>query len=61
MTTDDDPVADDDLRPGDEAPVDEPSSGENLCPECDGTGKLDGDTCPNCLGTGKVNEAIGGG
>lgn len=48
-------------RPGDEAPGDEPSSGENICPVCDGTGKTDGERCRNCLGTGRINEAIGGG
>jgi len=48
-------------RPGDEAPADEPSAGENICPECDGTGKVDGETCPNCRGEGKIIEAVGGG
>jgi DnaJ-class molecular chaperone len=48
-------------KPGDEAPPGEPSSGENLCPACEGSGEKDGAECPNCEGTGKVNEAIGGG
>lgn len=48
-------------RPCDEAPPEEPSSGENICPECDGTGSLDGAECPNCEGTGRINEAVGGG
>lgn len=57
---------DDDLKPkaqspGDEAPPSEPSSGENVCPECEGSGSKDGAECPNCEGTGKINEAIGGG
>ena len=51
----------DDLKPGDEAPPGEPSSGENVCPECEGSGEKDGAECPNCAGTGRVNEAIGGG
>ena len=50
-----------DLKPGDEAPADDPSAGENICPECDGSGKSEGADCPNCEGTGKIVEAIGGG
>jgi len=48
-------------RPGDEAPAEEPSAGENICPECGGNGEKDGAECPNCEGTGRVVEAIGGG
>jgi DnaJ-class molecular chaperone len=48
-------------RPGDEAPQGEPSSGENTCPVCEGSGKKDDAECPNCEGTGQVIEAIGGG
>jgi hypothetical protein len=44
-----------DQAPGDEAPPDEPSSGENVCPDCGGDG------CESCGGTGRVNEAVGGG
>jgi RecJ-like exonuclease len=51
----------DEQKPGDEAPAEEPSSGENVCPECEGSGEKDGARCPNCEGTGKINEAIGGG
>ncbi len=51
----------DDLAPGDEAPPGEPSAGENVCPECGGSGELEGDQCPNCRGTGVVIEAVGGG
>jgi hypothetical protein len=47
--------------PGDEAPPEEPSSGENTCPQCGGTGGADGKPCANCGGTGFVNEAVGGG
>jgi RecJ-like exonuclease len=50
-----------DVAPGDEAPPDEPSSGENVCPECGGSGKVERSDCSNCEGTGRVNEAIGGG
>lgn len=50
-----------DMRPGDEAPADEPSAAENVCPECDGSGTIDGEQCGNCEGTGRITEAIGGG
>ena len=49
------------LKPGDEAPPGTPGTGENVCPDCKGTGKIDGETCPNCWGTGKIVEGIGGG
>jgi RecJ-like exonuclease len=52
----DEPVA-----PGDEAPEDAESAGEDLCPECAGSGRIDGRTCPSCEGTGKVIRGIGGG
>jgi hypothetical protein len=48
-------------RPGDEAPPSETSSGENVCPVCEGSGEKDGSQCPNCEGAGRVNEAISGG
>ncbi|HEX2128976.1 MAG TPA: hypothetical protein VHF58_07135 [Solirubrobacterales bacterium] len=52
---------DDELRPGDEVPPEEPSAGENTCPDCGGSGQRDGRECPTCAGTGTVTEAIGGG
>ena len=57
----DDLKPDEERRPGDEAPPSEPSSGENVCPACEGSGEKDGAECPNCEGTGRINEAIGGG
>ena len=50
-----------DLSPGDEAPPDEPSAGENICPACGGSGRRGDGECPDCEGSGKVIEAIGGG
>jgi RecJ-like exonuclease len=50
------------MRPGDQAPPDAPGTGENVCPECSGKGKLaSGGECPNCGGTGKVITGIAGG
>ena len=48
--------------PGDEAAPGTPGSGENVCPFCGGSGRVeDNQSCPECNGTGKVNTAIGGG
>jgi hypothetical protein len=52
---------DEDMAPGDEAPPGEPAAGDNTCPECGGTGKLNARICPNCYGSGTVIEAAGGG
>ncbi len=38
----------------------QPGSGEDTCPKCEGTGKVDGKTCPECEGSGKVTVPIGG-
>lgn len=48
-------------KPGDEAAPGVPGTGENLCPDCGGTGKIEGRACPECNGTGKVITGIGGG
>jgi hypothetical protein len=48
------------MAPGDEAPVGTPSTGENVCPQCGGSGRLGASACPNCQGTGKVIVGIGG-
>ena len=50
-----------DMNPGDEVPPGSPDSGENICPQCHGSGKLQGKgDCPNCGGTGKIIQGIGG-
>ena len=55
-------MSDANMRPGDEAPPEEPAAAENTCPDCGGTGKrASGDTCSTCQGTGEVREAVGGG
>lgn len=48
------------MHPGDDAPAGSPSTGEDICPDCGGSGQLDGQPCENCDGTGKVVRAIGG-
>lgn len=48
------------MAPGDEAPPGTPSTGENVCPQCGGTGRQGASACPNCEGTGKVIVGIGG-
>jgi hypothetical protein len=49
------------VHPGDDAPPGTPGTGEDICPKCKGTGKLNGKDCENCGGTGKIVEGIGGG
>jgi RecJ-like exonuclease len=49
------------LNPGDQAEPGTPGAGEDVCPDCNGSGKLEGSTCPTCGGTGKVVQGIGGG
>jgi hypothetical protein len=50
-----------DVRPGDQAFPGTPGTGENICPACGGTGRLDGgQECSTFRGTGKVIEALGG-
>ena len=50
-----------DQDPGDDAPAGTPGTGENVCPVCGGTGRVDNRLCQDCGGTGKVNVGIGGG
>jgi RecJ-like exonuclease len=49
------------LNPGDDARPGTPGAGENICPDCGGSGRLESRACPTCGGTGKVIEGIGGG
>lgn len=44
----------------DEGSSEASGSGEKTCPECDGTGRKDGDQCPICEGTGKVKASAAG-
>jgi len=48
------------LNPGDEAPAGTPGTGENLCRECGGSGRIGSGPCPSCGGTGIVTVGVGG-
>ena len=49
------------LNPGDVAPPGTSGTGEDVCRECHGTGRIEGGKeCPNCGGSGKVIKAVGG-
>ena len=49
------------MAPGDEAPPQRDEVGSNVCPDCRGSGRRDGQECPTCGGTGRIEEAVGGG
>jgi hypothetical protein len=49
------------LNPGDQAEPGTPGTGENICHECKGSGRIGAAACPTCGGTGKIIEGIGGG
>lgn len=46
--------------PGDEAVTGTPGTGEDICPDCRGSGKLGAEPCPNCNGSGRIIRGIGG-
>ena len=48
------------MNPGDEAARGTPGTGDDICPECRGTGRINGSPCPNCGGGGTITRAIGG-
>lgn len=49
----------DDDRPGDEAGAGAGGTGEAICPECSGTGLVDGEECAYCRGTGTIIQGTG--
>jgi hypothetical protein len=50
------------MAPGDEAPPGTPGTGEDVCPECGGSGEdTNGRECETCLGRGRVIKAISAG
>lgn len=46
-------------NPGDESAPGMPQTAEDICPECQGSGKQDQDACSNCGGTGRIVKIIG--
>jgi len=48
------------LNPGDQGQPGTPGMAENVCRECNGTGKIGATECPSCGGSGKVLEEMGG-
>jgi hypothetical protein len=49
------------LAPGDDAAPGTPGTGEDVCPVCNGSGRVADRMCENCDGSGIVIEGIGGG
>jgi RecJ-like exonuclease len=49
------------MAPGDEAPPGTPGTGEDVCPDCHGSGRIDGRDCDTCLGRGRVIKVISAG
>jgi hypothetical protein len=48
------------LAPADEGPMETEGVGENLCRECNGSGRQGEEPCGACAGTGIVAEGVGG-
>jgi hypothetical protein len=46
--------------PGDDAAPGTPGTGEDICPQCRGSGKVGANACPHCEGLGTVTKGIGG-
>jgi DnaJ-class molecular chaperone len=46
-------------NPADEARPGSPQTGENVCPDCNGSGRLNGEECRACGGTGKIVAIVG--
>ncbi len=54
-------MSDKDMNPGDDAAPGTPGTGEDVCPECNGSGRKGSGSCENCGGSGKVIKGISGG
>ena len=48
------------LNPGDEAPRGTPGTGEDVCPDCHGSGRIADAPCPTCAGRGTIIRGVGG-
>lgn len=49
------------MAPADQAAPGAPGAGENVCPQCGGSGRAATAVCAACQGSGKVITGIGGG
>lgn len=47
-------------NPGDEATPGTSGTGEDVCPTCHGSGRVDGRECEKCGGSGRITRVIGG-
>ena len=47
------------MAPGDKAQPGAENAGEDLCPECDGTGRKQDEECKNCSGSGTIWVPVG--
>jgi DnaJ-class molecular chaperone len=46
-------------NPGDEDAPGTEQTGENTCPTCNGSGRLNQQPCPDCGGSGRVTVIVG--
>ncbi|WP_207456613.1 hypothetical protein [Azospirillum sp. SYSU D00513] len=46
-------------KPGDESSPGSAQTGENVCPDCGGSGRLNAAPCPTCDGTGRIVAIVG--
>lgn len=46
-------------KPGDETRPGAKQSGEQICPACGGSGRIDKAPCADCGGTGRVTVIVG--
>ena len=49
------------MEPGDDVPAGTEDAGEDICPRCGGSGRVEGESCPDCGGSGRVVVPVGGG
>lgn len=47
------------MAPGDKAQPGAENAGQDLCPECDGTGRYRDEECKNCGGSGTIWVPVG--
>ena len=47
------------MAPGDKAQPGAENAGQDLCPECDGSGRYQDEECKNCGGSGTIWVPVG--